>query len=399
MRPMTIAMEGPVRTGLDVLRAGGGGEWRGARAGLICHPAAVAADLSHAADVLAALDLELACLFGPQHGARGEKQDNMIESDCYRDPRTGLPVHSLYGAVRRPTAAMLDGLEVLFCDLQDVGVRAYTFAWTMVLAAQACREAGTAFVVLDRPDPIGGAVREGPLLRPGFESFIGLHPVPLRHGLTIGELARLWARSCGAGEDGVAVVAAEGWRRAAWHDETGLPWVQPSPNLPTLDSCTVYPGTVLVEGTNLSEGRGTTRPFEVIGAPFLEAHAFAAAVTERELPGVRARACWFEPTFDKHAGTLCGGLQLHVTDRAAFRPVLTGVTLIDVARRLAPAAFAWRPPPFEYEDVIPPIDLLWGSAALRTALDAGRPPDRILADTAAELAAFEEEASPLLIYR
>lgn len=387
-----------VRMGLEVLLEDRAGELRGARLGLMAHPASVAADLEHAAErILAHGELELVALFGPQHGVRGEKQDNMVESPSFRDARTGLPVHSLYAEVRKPTPEMLSGLDVLLYDLQDVGVRVYTFVWTMVLALEACAEAGVAFRVLDRPNPIGGVLREGPLLREGFESFVGLKPVPLRHGLTAGELAG-WANAeFGIGAQ-LEVVPCDGWRRALWFDQTGLLYVPPSPNLPTLDSCTVYPGMVLVEGTNLSEGRGTTRPFEIVGAPFLDPYALREALEAFALPGCRFRPCWFEPTFQKHAGRMCGGVQIHVTDREAFRPVATAVALLRAARDLAPSDFAWRPPPYEYEEEKLPIDILWGGTGLREGIDAGAGPEKILAGVDEELAAFAARVAPHLLY-
>lgn len=391
--------EAIVRPGLEVLLEDRAATYRDARLGLIAHPASVTRALDHAADrVLAHPDLELVALFGPQHGVRGEKQDNMIESASFRDACTGLPVHSLYGEVRKPAPAMLDGLDVLLFDLQDVGVRVYTFVWTMLLAMQACAEAGIAFVVLDRPNPVGGTAREGLLLRPGYESFVGMAPVPLRHGLTAGELAR-WAND--ALDVGVEldVVPAEGWERSAWLDTAGLPFVMPSPNLPTLESCAVYPGTVLVEGTNLSEGRGTTRPFELVGAPFLEPYRFADELAAAELRGCTFRPCWFEPTFQKHAGALCGGVQIHITDRDAFRAVRAAVALLWAARKLAPDDFAWRQPPYEYEHEKLPIDILWGGNGLRTGLDAGAGPDEILASEAEEIAVFGQDVDRYLLYR
>jgi uncharacterized protein YbbC (DUF1343 family) len=380
-----------------MLLGGTGHALRQAKVGLICHPASVTPTLTSSDQALRDAGFEIAALFGPQHGARGEKQENMIESDPFVDARTGVPVHSLYGDVRKPTPDMLDGLDALIFDLQDVGVRIYTFVWTMTLAMEACREAGLRFVVLDRPNPLGGAVREGPLLRPGFESFVGLHPVPLRHGLTAGELARLANDAFGIGCD-LEVVPCHGWERTAWFDETGLPFVLPSPNLPTLDSCVTYPGMVLLEGTNLSEGRGTTRPFEFVGAPFLDADRFARALEARQLPGVTFRPCHFEPTFHKHADALCGGVQIHVTDRDAFRSVETAVAVLRAAKDMAPEAFAWRPPPYEYEAEKMPIDILWGSEALRTGIDGGGSAAEILSGVEAELASFEATAAPYLLY-
>lgn len=387
-----------VRPGIEVLLEERASELAGSPLGLIAHPASVTPALRHSADAVAGHpELDLAALFGPQHGARGEKQDNMIESASYRDPRLDVPVHSLYGDVRKPTPEMLEEIDVLLYDLQDVGVRIYTFVWTMTLAMEACRDAGVRFVVLDRPNPIGGDLREGPLLRRGFESFVGLHPLPMRHGLTPGELARLANDEFGIGCD-LDVIPCRGWTRDRWFDETGLPWVFPSPNLPTLDSCIVYPGTVLLEGTNLSEGRGTTRPFELVGAPYLDPHAFAEVLEAHRLPGVRFRPCSFEPTFQKHRGRLCGGCQIHVDDRRAFRPVRTGVAIIHAARELAPDAFAWREPPYEYEEEIPPIDILWGSAGLREGIDAGAVPSEILSGAREEVDAFTARAGPHLLY-
>ena len=386
-----------VSCGLMRLLAGTQQSLKGARLGLIAHPASVTTGLIAAADALLAARFKIAALFGPQHGMHGEKQDNMIESESFVDSRLGIPVYSLYGEVRQPTREMLDGLDAVLFDLQDVGVRVYTFVWTMTLAMEACRDAGVRFVVLDRPNPINGVTREGTVLQPGFESFVGRYPLPLRHGLTSGEIARLANDHFGVGCE-LDVVTCEGWSRQDWYDQTGLPFVMPSPNLPTLDSCTVYPGMVLLEGTNLSEGRGTTRPFELCGAPFLEAHEFTKRLNARGLPGVTFRSCNFEPTFQKHAGQLCGGSQLHVIDRSAFRPVETAVTIIHVARQFAPDDFAWRPPPYEYEHEKMPIDILWGSDELRLGIDSDATPDEILQPNRADLAEFTETAGPYLLY-
>jgi len=395
---MTPRSSPTVRTGLDrLVRGDAGGTLRGAATGLVLHPASVTADLALAVDALVGAGFRLRALFGPQHGARGEKQDNMIESGHYVDAHTGLPVHSLYSEVRKPTPEMLAGLEAVLFDLQDVGVRVYTFVWTMALTMEACAEAGVRFVVLDRPNPVGGVGVEGPVLRPGFESFVGLHPIPLRHGLTAGELARWLNEERGIGCD-LEVVPIEGWRRdMAWGD-TGLPWVLPSPNLPTPDSCAVYPGMVLVEGTNLSEGRGTTRPFELVGAPWLDGRVWAERLEDAGLAGARFRPCSFEPTFQKHAGVMCNGVQIHVTDRTAFEPVRTAVELFRAARALAPDDFGWRPPPYEYEERLMPIDILWGHDGLRRGVDAGRATDEILACVREECAAFREAARPYLLY-
>lgn len=367
------------------------------RLGLVVHPASVTSDLRFSADALIAAGFPLKALFGPQHGARGEKQDNMIESGFYADPVTGIPVHSLYGDVRKPTPDMLEGLDAVIFDLQDVGVRVYTFVWTMALAMEACAEAGVRFIVLDRPNPIGGAHREGPVLRTGFESFVGLHPIPLRHALTSGELARWLNEERGIGCD-LEVVACEGWRRwMSWRD-TGLPWVMPSPNLPTLDSCDVYPGMVLLEGTELSEGRGTTRPFEIFGAPYLKPAQLIERLGASCGPGVTLRPCHFEPTFQKHARTLCGGAQLHVTAPDAFRSVRAAVSILKTCRDLAPEEFLWRAPPYEYEETLAPIDILWGHDGLRTGIDGGASVEEIFEGVDAELAVFTEVVRPHLLY-
>ncbi len=267
----------------------------------------------------------------------------------------------------------------------------------MALAMEACAEAGVRFVVLDRPNPIGGIRRAGPLLRPGFESFIGMHPIPLRHGLTCGELARWMNEARGIGCD-LDVVPCEGWRRWMTWADTGLPWVMPSPNLPTTDSCDVYPGMVLLEGTNLSEGRGTTRPFELFGAPYLDPRELARTVGRQIGPGATLRPCYFEPTFQKHAGVTCGGGQVHVHDRDRFEPVRAAVALLAAVRSLAPDDFAWRLPPYEYEEELMPIDILWGHDGLRTALDGGATADDVLSGVAQEIADFTASVEAFLLY-
>ena len=386
-----------VRTGVECFLGGVGEELLGARLGLILHPASVTSELVLSVDALLDAGYGVEALFGPQHGARGEKQDNMIESEHYTDPVTGLPVHSLYSDVRKPTPEMLDGLDALVFDLQDVGVRVYTFVWTMALAMEACAEARIPFVVLDRPNPVGGTVREGPILRRGFESFVGLHPVPLRHGLTCGELARWLDRRRGIGCE-LEVVTCEGWERDMLWEDTGLPWVLPSPNLPTPDSCAVYPGMVLLEGTNLSEGRGTTRPFELFGAPWLDGRALADRVSDSAGPGVTLRPCSFQPTFQKHAGAVCHGAQLHVTDARAFRPVQAAVAILEACRTLAPDHFRWRQPPYEYEEKLLPIDILWGSDGLRRGIDGGASVDDVLGGVDDELETFADSVEPYLLY-
>ena len=386
-----------VRPGLECALAGRADHLRSQSLGLILHPASVTSDLRLSVDALVGAGFQIEALFGPQHGARGEKQDNMIESAHYVDPVTGRPVHSLYGEVRKPTHEMLQGLDAVLYDLQDVGVRVYTFVWTMALAMEACAEAGVRFVVLDRPNPIGGVRREGPVLRSGFESFVGLHPVPLRHGLTCGEMARWLNEEREIGCE-LEVVPCEGWRRWMSWGDTGLPWVMPSPNLPTPASCDVYPGMVLLEGTNLSEGRGTTRPFEVFGAPYLRPQDVSERAGSEVGPGCALRPCSFEPTFQKHAGVVCGGGQLHVSDRAVFESVRAAVAILRACRDVAPDDFAWGQPPYEYEEVLHPIDILWGHEGLRNGIDAGASVDDILEGVDSELERFTESVEPFLLY-
>lgn len=386
-----------VKLGIERLVAELPKRWRGRRAGLVVNPASVDRDLVHAVDrVLAEPALGLAALFGPQHGIRGNDQDNMVEWEGGADARTGLPVYSLYGAVRRPRPEWLAGLDVLFFDLPDVGCRVYTFLTTLVECMRACADVGVPLVVLDRPNPIGGRV-EGPLLASGYESFVGAFRIPMRHGMTLGELAGL-ARARLKIDVELDVVTAEGWRRAEWFDETGLPWVMPSPNMPTLETAAVYPGMVLLEGTTLSEGRGTTRPFEIFGAPWLDAYAYAEALTAEDFPECRFRPLYFTPTFQKHAGALCGGVQAHVTDRESLNAFRLGVAAISVAHRLTPDERIWRDPPYEYVADKPPIDILYGSDALRTAIGAGASVAEIAATWALDVAAFEAERRDFLLY-
>lgn len=388
----------PVRTGLERLVSGdAGAHLRGSSLGLILHPASVTAELALSVDALADAGFQLRALFGPQHGARGEKQDNMIESAHYTDPRSEVPVYSLYSEVRKPTAAMLEGLDAVLFDLQDVGVRVYTFIWTMALCMEACAEVGVRFIVLDRPNPVGGARREGPILRPGFTSFVGMHPIPLRHGMTAGELARWLVDVRGIGCD-LEIIPMTGWERDMLWEDTGLPYVLPSPNLPTSESCLVYPGMVLLEGTNLSEGRGTTRPFELVGAPYLDPYALVGECDRDAWEGAALRPCWFEPTFQKHQGAVCGGMQIHVTEPRSFRPVQAAVELLRVVKSLAPESFRWRPPPYEYEELLMPIDMLWGHDGLRSGIDRGASLAEILEGVEEECRGFTRSVEALLLY-
>ncbi|MFZ2089944.1 MAG: DUF1343 domain-containing protein [Desulfobaccales bacterium] len=360
----------------------------GARLGLLCHPASVDQGLRPAPELMARrFPGRLRVLFSPQHGLKGEKQDNMVSSPDFEDPLLGIPVVSLYGPRLDPHQEALQGIDVLLVDLQDVGTRVYTYGATLARVMAAAARAGVKVLVLDRPNPIGGLQVEGNVLRPEWASLVGPYPLPMRHGFTLGELARYYNVTQNLGCD-LEVIPAQGWRRGDYFDATGLPWVMPSPNLPTLEGAMVYPGQVLLEGTNLSEGRGTTRPFEVFGAPFLEPRRLRRELQESPLPGVILREVGFEPTFHKWAGELCHGFQLHVTDPRAFKPYYTTLTLLSVIRRLYPHQFAWRQPPYEYETERLPIDLLTGDAAIREGLDAGRPVSELEGSWQPELQAF-----------
>jgi uncharacterized protein YbbC (DUF1343 family) len=396
-----------VATGLDVLISDRLDLLRGRRVGVLCHPASVTSDLVHIVDRLIAAGVRPARLFGPEHGVRGEAQDMVGVADG-RDTRTGIPVTSLYGETFEsltPTAAELEGLDVLVVDLQDVGSRYYTYVWTMALALGAAARARVAVVVLDRPNPLGGVAIEGGTVEEACTSFVGLGAVPVRHGLTIGEVARMVAAGMPWGgprffrplDCDLTVVAARGWHRAMTFADTGLPWVMPSPNMPTPDTALVYPGQCLFEATNLSEGRGTTRPFEIVGAPFLDGHSWAAALAETPPAGLRLRPIAFRPTFHKFAGKACGGVQLHVADAAAFRPYRTGIALIAAARKLGGDEFHWRTEPYEFVADPPAIDLLTGSGDVRRAIDAGASLRDIEAKFAPFEGAFAELRRPALL--
>jgi uncharacterized protein YbbC (DUF1343 family) len=357
-----------VKPGFEGLLASG--SLSGRRVGLVCNPASVDLACVHVIDRLNASGVGLTAIFGPQHGFRSDLQENMIETAHARDEERRVPVYSLYSDTREPEASMLEDVDVLVLDLQDVGTRIYTYIYTMANCLKAARRTGTKVIVCDRPNPIGGVAVEGPMLLPGFESFVGMFPMPMRHGMTIGELARLFNEHFGLGAD-LTVAPMEGWRRGMYHDEARAPWVMPSPNIPTLDSAIVYPGTVLFEGTSVSEGRGSTRPFELLGAPGVPAERFAAGMNALRFEGVYFRPAVFEPTFHKHAKVTCGGCQIHVIDRERFRPVAVGAALVAAFRAADPDRFRWRDPPYEYEAEKFPFDILAGSSELREQIEAG----------------------------
>jgi uncharacterized protein YbbC (DUF1343 family) len=369
------------------------------RIGLLMNQASVDRGFRYAHDLLAArFPGRIAALFGPQHGLWSEQQDNMIETAHALDRRLGVPVYSLYAERRRPTPEMLDGLDLLVVDLQDVGTRVYTYIWTLLLGLEACAEAGVPVLVLDRPNPLGGVVVEGPLLEPAFASFVGLAPIPMRHALTIGELARWFVTSRGLQVE-LQVQPMRGWSRDLLWSDLGRAWVPTSPNLPRFEGVLVYPGQVLLEGTNLSEGRGTTTPFEICGAPWLEPDALAAAMRELGAdPAIALRPLRFEPTFHKFAGSSCGAVFLHPLDPAQARSYRTTLALLAAARRLAPDAFGWRAPPYEYEPDKMPIDILTGSAATREAIDAGATAADLDALAAVDAAAWTASTAAARLY-
>ena len=383
---------------------------QGKRAALLAHPASVTADLTHALDALAGLrDVKLTAAFGPQHGLRGDKQDNMVESPDFVDPVLGIPVFSLYGEVRRPTEAMLDTFDVLLVDLQDLGCRIYTFITTLRYVLEAAARRGQSVWVLDRPNPAGRPI-EGLRLRAGWESFVGAGPLPMRHGLTLGELGHWFIRELEFDVD-YRVIAMEGWQPDAapgfgWPLDQRT-WINPSPNAPNLWMARCYAGTVMLEGTTLSEGRGTTRPLELFGAPDLDAKALLAkmqALAPAWLRGCRLRECWFEPTFHKHSGKLCAGIQIHVEDgaydHASFRPWRLQALAFKALRLLRPDYPLWRDFPYEYERDRLAIDLINGSPLLREWVDdpAAAPGDLDAVSTADETA-WAAELEAVLLYR
>ena len=381
-----------VRIGLEVLFEEGAPELPGRRIGLITNHTGVDSHFRAGIDVLhASPHFKLAALFGPEHGVRGDAQAGAHVA-ATEDERTGLPVWRLYGATRRPTAEMLKGLDALVFDIQDVGVRYATYLSTLAYAQEVAAEHGLAFAVLDRPNPLSGAVVEGNMLDPAWASFVGIHPLPVRHGMTVGELARLFAAE--RGWPAPLVVPMHGWQRQQWFDQTGLPWVQPSPNLPTLDSLTLYGGTCLIEGTNVSEGRGTTRPFELVGAPWIDPFRLAEALTACNLPGAAFRPAYFAPTFSKHAGETCAGVQIHIVDRLTLRPFELGLHLLHTLRKLYPDSFAWQ----QGQDNRHFVDLLLGGDEIRRAFDTGAEVADVMSGLPEQLAEFQERRRPFLMY-
>ncbi len=382
-----------VKIGLDVLLKSNKIKDIG-RVGLISHPPAILHDYAHALDALMQSGAHIAALFGPEHGFDASAADGASVND-QTDRRTGLPVFSLYGPNKEPSQAMLSGVDTLVFDMQDVGVRFYTFISTLFYVLRGAAAAGKSVIVLDRPNPINGRVVAGPPLESGFESFVGIAPMPLRHGLTMGELARYFNSDFGFHAD-LTVVPMQGWQRSMWFDETGLPWVPLSPGMPHLSTAIVYPGMCFLEGTNLSEGRGTALPFEIAGAPWLDGHTLAQSLNQLNLPGVRFRPVSFAPTFSKHSGQTCSGVQVHVTDRASFKPIQTALHLIAACRAQAHKDFSFLSS--SWEGGKPHFDLLAGSASVRQGLEAERPVVDIARDWDQSLEEFAQKWQKVLLY-
>jgi uncharacterized protein YbbC (DUF1343 family) len=384
-----------VTTGAEVLLAGDGALLRGQKVGIITNPTGVLPDLRHVVDVLHdSPTIDLVAVFGPEHGFRGTSQAGGSEG-FYNDPKTGLPVYDTYTKSGQALADIFTraGVDTILFDIQDVGARFYTFIWTLFDSMEAAALAGKRLVVLDRPNAITGLRAEGPVLHPRFATFVGRQPIAQRHGMTVGELARLFnaeflPRTVGR-QVQLDVVTMRGWRRDMWYEDTGQPWVPPSPNMPTVDTAAVYVGTCLFEGTNLSEGRGTTRPFELLGAPWIDGR-LAQALSAKDLPGVRFREAYFQPTFSKYQGQTVGGVQVYVTDRRTFDPIRTALTIITETRRLYPDRFAWRADNW--------IDKLTGSELVRTMIDAGASPEQVVAAWQAELREFQTIRERYLLY-
>ena len=387
-----------VKLGVEKLLEGDAPLVKGARVGLVCNQASVNHQFQHVADLLKNHDaVNLRALFGPQHGIRGDVQDNMVETEHATDRETGLPIYSLYSETRQPTESMMRDIDVIVFDMQDVGCRIYTFAYTMANCMLAAQRFGKKVIVCDRPNPINGRDVAGNVLEKGQESFVGQYSIPTRHGMTLAELARMFNQHFQIKCE-LEVVPMDGWDRRDWHDETDAPWVMPSPNMPTLDSATVFPGTVHFEGTQVSEGRGTTRPFELVGAPYVVSEDYAAELNRANLPGVYFRSCIFRPTFQKHGGVSCEGVQIHVMDRNIFEPVTTGLTMVKVARDLYPDKFCWKKPPYEYVFDRNPFDVIAGTTKVREAFEQGTTIAELQESWQPELAEFKKLRERFLLY-
>lgn len=388
--------EKPVlKLGIDVLLDQEIGKLKGKHVGLITNPTGVDQELNSIVDTLFNhKDVELIALYGPEHGVRGDAQAGE-EVDYYIDEKTGLPVYSLYGETKKPTPEMLEGVDVLVFDIQDVGARFYTYIYTMAYALEAAAENNIEMIVLDRPNPIAGDDVQGPVLDPDYASFVGMYPIPQRHGMTVGELAQLFNEEFNIGAN-LDVIEMVGWERSLYYDDTPFHWVMPSPNMPTLDTALVYPGTALIEGTNVSEGRGTTKPFELIGAPFIDGDVLANELNQLRLPGVKFRAAYFTPQFSKHAGKLSGGIEVYVTDRENYQAIKTGLAIVKKIHDLYPDDFAFRA---EDRNGVSFFDNLVGNGWIREAIEAGVSLDEIEAQWQHELQTFRDLRRNFLIYK
>jgi len=388
----------PIKLGIERLLDDKIALLKGARVGLVCNQASVNHEFRHAADLFHQHpEINLTTLFGPQHGIRGDVQDNMIETEHATDRTTGLPIYSLYSETREPSEEMLREVDVIVVDLQDVGTRIYTFVYTLANCMQAAKKLNKRVIACDRPNPINGVQLEGVVLDPAFASFVGQFPIATRHGMTFCELGRLFIKAFGIGSE-LECVMMEGWSRTLWYDETDSPWVLPSPNMPTLDAATVFPGTVHLEGTQMSEGRGTTKPFELVGAPYIDADRFAQALNGLGLPGVYFRSCVFLPTFQKHGGQACGGVQIHVTNRETFQPALSGIAVVKTAFDMYGDEFKWKTPPYEYEYDKNPFDVIAGTSKVREAIEQGDSLESISESWQAPLAEFSRLRGDFLLY-
>jgi uncharacterized protein YbbC (DUF1343 family) len=368
------------------------------KVGLICNQASVNHSFQHSVDLLFEdKTINLTALFGPQHGIRGDVQDNMVETSHGYDKSTNLPVYSLYSETRQPTEEMFSTVDALLFDLQDVGCRVYTFIYTMANAMKSCAQFEKKMIILDRPNPIGGIAVEGNLLEFGHESFVGQYPIPMRHGLTVGELARLFNKEFSINCE-LEVVTMDNWEREDFYDQTDAPWVMPSPNMPTVDTTVVFPATVYFEGTQVSEGRGTTRPFEIVGAPYINSEEFADALASLNLPGVIFRPLNFLPTFQKHAGENCGGVFLHISDREEFEPVITGLGMVKTIFDLYPNEFRWKNPPYEYVYDRNPFDVIAGTNKIREMIEAKRKLDDIKLSWQTDVEEFNQIREKYFLY-
>lgn len=391
-------MKEPINVGIENLLAEQLDLLEGARIGLVCNQASVDHDLQHAADLFNGNPgINLTALFGPQHGIRGDLQDNMIETDHALDRQTQKPIYSLYSETREPTEEMLKDVDVIVFDMQDVGCRIYTFNYTMANCLRAAKKFGKKVIVCDRPNPIGGVAVAGNVLEPEYASFVGQFPMPTRYGMTVAELALMFNDHFNIDCD-LEVIPLSGWDRELWLDRTDAPWVMPSPNIPTIDTTAVFPGTVHFEGTQISEGRGTTRPFELVGAPYIVPEDYAERLNAIGFPGVYFRGCVFQPTFQKHGKVSCGGVQLHVTNRAQFEPVIAGVAMVKTAFDMYPNEFLWKEPPYEYVFDRNPFDVIAGTNKLREAFERGDSLEEIELGWQPEIEEFKKIRAQFLLY-